>query len=38
VSILDNQIELVEIYADSSGAWRERKAAVSMTDNGEKNP
>lgn len=38
VSILDNQIELVEIYADSSGAWRERKAAVSMADKGEKNP
>ena len=30
VNILDNQIELVEIFADSSGAWRERKAAVGM--------
>jgi type IV pilus assembly protein PilP len=36
VNILDNQIELVEIYADSSGAWRERKAAVGMADMGEK--
>ena len=37
VNILDNQIELVEIFADSGGAWRERKAAVRMTDAGEKN-
>lgn len=37
VTILDNQIELVEIFADSSGAWRERKAALLMTDTGSKN-
>lgn len=37
VNILDNQIELVEIYADSGGAWRERKAALGMVDTGEKN-
>ncbi|MDD1650034.1 MAG: pilus assembly protein PilP [Methylococcaceae bacterium] len=36
VKILDKQIELVEIYADSSGVWRERKAALSMTDTAEK--
>lgn len=37
VTILDNQIELVEIYADSSGAWRERKAALLMSDTGGRN-
>ncbi len=37
VSIVDNKIELVEIFADSSGAWRERKASVAMVDQGEKN-
>ena len=36
VKILDKQIELVEIYADSSGVWRERKAALSMADTAEK--
>jgi type IV pilus assembly protein PilP len=37
VNIVDNKIELVEIFADSSGAWRERKAAVTMADQGDKN-
>lgn len=32
VNILDNQIELVEIYAESSGVWRERKAIIAMPD------
>jgi hypothetical protein len=36
VNIVDNKIELVEIFADSSGAWRERKAAVTMADQGDK--
>ena len=36
VNIQDNRIELVEIYADSSGVWRERKAAIGMSDVGEK--
>jgi type IV pilus assembly protein PilP len=36
VNIQDNRIELVEIYADSSGVWRERKAAIGMSDAGEK--
>ena len=36
VNIQDNRIELVEIYADSSGVWRERKAAIGMSDTGEK--
>jgi Tfp pilus assembly protein PilP len=33
---MDNKIELVEIFADSSGAWRERKASVTMFDEGDK--
>lgn len=36
VNIVDNKIELVEIFADSSGAWRERKASVTMADEGDK--
>jgi type IV pilus assembly protein PilP len=35
VNIMDNKIELVEIFADSSGAWRERKASVTMADEGD---
>lgn len=38
VNIMDNKIELVEIFADSSGAWRERKAAVTMAEPGDKQP
>jgi type IV pilus assembly protein PilP len=38
VNIVDNQIELVEIVADSAGAWRERKAAVTMGDKENKAP
>ena len=36
LNIMDNKIELVEIFADSSGAWRERKASVTMVDEGDK--
>jgi type IV pilus assembly protein PilP len=38
VNILDNQIELVELVADSAGAWRERKASVMMADKAGKAP
>ena len=37
LNILDNQVELVEIYADSTGVWRERKAMLMMVE-GDKTP
>lgn len=38
VDIVDDRVELVEIHADSGGAWRERKAALSLGNVGEKEP
>jgi type IV pilus assembly protein PilP len=32
VSIKENQVELVEIVPESSGSWRERKAALELTE------
>lgn len=32
VSINDNQVEIVEIVADSAGAWHERRAGLELSD------
>jgi type IV pilus assembly protein PilP len=37
VSINDNQVEIVEIVADSSGAWHERRAGLELTEVDERN-
>ena len=38
VDIADNRIELVEIVADSTGAWRERKGSLTMAGKPSKSP